>query len=152
MSDKHGNQCASNDLRRRIPVHGETDANVTGEIASRQVMRNKQNAHSTNDDEPFASASAEEHAYVAVNDKFVSGNNKTEKDKKRTVYAPQVERNSSPPAIISVELNEDEDVEWIWTHTADGKSVVTGYIITKRADEPRQRRKVFDASTSTSSR
>src|ERR671917_162406 len=103
MSDKHGNQCASNDLRRRIPVHGETDANVTGEIASRQVRRNKQNAHSTNDDEPFASASAEEHAYVAVNDKFVSGN-KTEKGKKRTVYAPQTERNPSPPAIISVEL------------------------------------------------
>jgi hypothetical protein len=52
----------------------------------------------------------------------------------------------------SVELNADEDVEWIWTHTADGKSVVTGYLITKRADEPRQRRKVLDASTSTSSR
>ena len=111
-----------------------------------------QNAHCTNDDEPFASASAEEHAYVAVNAKFVSGSNKTKKGKKRTVYAPQAEHNSSPPAIISVELNEDEDVEWIWTHTADGKSVVTGYIITKRADEPRQRRKVLDASTSTSSR
>ena len=133
-------------------MHGETEANVTGEIASRQVMRHKQNAHGTINDEPFAAASAEEHPYVAVNDKFVSGNNKAEKGKKRTVYAPQAERNSSPPAIISVELNEDEDVEWIWTHTADGKSVVTGYIITKRADEPRQRRKVLDASTSTSSR
>ena len=134
-------------------MHGETDANVDGEITSRQVVRYLQNADSTNGDEPFASASAEEHDFVAVDDEFVvDGNNKTEKGKKRTVYAPHAERNSSPPAIISVELDEDEDVEWIWTHTADGKSVVTGYIITKRTDEPRQRRKVSDASNRTSSK
>lgn len=113
-------------------MHGETDANAANEIASRQVVRYMQNGHGTNDDELFASASAEEHDYIALNDKSVSGNNKSEKGKKRTVYAPQAERNSPPPAVISVELDEDEDVEWIWTHTADGKSVVTGYIITKR--------------------
>jgi hypothetical protein len=49
-------------------------------------------------------------------------------------------------------LDEDEDVEWTWTHTADGKSVVTGYIITKRTDKPRQRREVSDDSNRSSSR
>jgi hypothetical protein len=88
MSDIYGNQCASNELRRRIPVHGETDANAADEIGSRQVVRYMQNAESTNDDELFASASSEEHDHIALNDEFVSGNNKTEKGKKRTVYAP----------------------------------------------------------------
>jgi len=32
--------------------------------------------------------------------------------KKRTVYVPQSECSSKPPAVISVELDEDEDVEW----------------------------------------
>jgi hypothetical protein len=108
-------------------VDVETNANVADEVARRQIVRYMQTANSTND-------------------KFVSGNNKTEKGKKRTLYAPQAERNSSPPAIISVELDEDEDVEWIWTHTADGKSVVTGYIITKRTDKPGQRMEVSDDS------
>ena len=129
----------------------EANANVADEVARRQIVRYMQTANSTNDNELFASASAEEHDYIAVNDEFVSGN-KTEKGKKRTVYAPQAERNSSPPAIISVELDEDEDVEWIWTHTADGKSVVTGYIITKRTDKPRQQEEGSDASNESSSR
>ncbi len=133
-------------------MYGKTDTNVADEIASRQVVRYMQNAHGTIDDELSASASAEEHDYIAVDDKFVSSTNKTEKGKKRTVYAPQAERNSSPPALISLELDEDEEVEWIWTHTADGKSVVTGYIITKRTDEPKQPRKVSDATNRTSSR
>jgi len=123
-------------------MHGETNANVTEEIASGQVV---QDAHSTDNDVLFAPASAKEHNYIAVNDEFVSGN-KTEKGKKRTVYAPQAEPNSSPPAVISVKLDEDEDVEWIWTHTPDGKSVVSGYIITKRPDKPRQQREVSDDS------
>jgi hypothetical protein len=76
-------------------------------------------AQSRNTDELFASASAEEYDYIVVNDIFVSGTKKTEKCKKRRVYAPQAERNSTPP------------------HTADGRSVVTGYIITKRTDKPR---------------
>ncbi len=59
--------------------------------------------------------------------------------KKRTVYAAQSECGSKPPAVISVELDEDEDVEWNWTHTSDGKSVFTGYTITKkRTSKPRQ--------------
>ena len=59
--------------------------------------------------------------------------------KKRTVYAPlavpHAEGGLPPPALISVELDEDEDIEWTWTHTSDGKSVVTGYTITKRTDK-----------------
>ena len=34
-----------------------------------------------------------------------------------------------PPALLSVEVNEGDEVEWIWTHYADGRSVVTGYRI-----------------------
>jgi hypothetical protein len=117
-------------------MRGENNANVTDEIASRQVVLDIQHAQSTNNDELFASVSAEEHDYTTVNDKCVSGIKKAEKSKKRTVYAPQAERNSTPPEVISVEIDEDEDVEWSWTHTADGKSVGTGYIITKRTDKP----------------
>jgi hypothetical protein len=80
-----------------------------------------------------------------------SGTEKTKKSKKRTVYAPRAERGTEPPAVISVQLDEDEDVEWIWTHTANGQSVVTGFIITKRTDNPRQRRKVSGASNRSTS-
>ena len=66
-----------------------------------------------------------------------AGIQKSEKSRKRTVYAPRQERGTEPPAVVSVVLDEGEDVEWIWTHTAAGKSVVTGYIITKRTDKPR---------------
>jgi hypothetical protein len=37
-----------------------------------------------------------------------------------------------PPMLLSVEVKEGEDVEWIWTHCADGPSVVTGYRIVPR--------------------
>jgi hypothetical protein len=39
-------------------------------------------------------------------------------------------------------LDEDEDIEWTWTHTSDGKSVVTGYTIIKRTDIPGRTEKV----------
>jgi hypothetical protein len=152
MSHEYGNQSASNELRRRTPVHGETNANVADEIASRQVVQHIRDAQSTNNDELFGSASAKEHDYIAVNDEFVSGARKAEKSKKRTVYAPRPERDTKPPAVISVELDEDEDVEWTWTHAADGKSVVTGYIITRRTDKSRHRRAVLDDSCGSSSR
>jgi hypothetical protein len=57
---------------------------------------------------------------------------KQPQSKKRTVCAPQSEASSKPPAVLSVELDEDEKVEWAWTHTSDGTSVVTGYTITKK--------------------
>jgi hypothetical protein len=31
--------------------------------------------------------------------------------------------------LLSVNVYDDEDVEWIWTHYADGRSAVTGYRI-----------------------
>jgi hypothetical protein len=34
-----------------------------------------------------------------------------------------------PPALLSVEIEEGEDVEWEWTHLVGGRSVATGYRI-----------------------
>ena len=52
--------------------------------------------------------------------------------KTRIVYAPQPHHISSAPALISVALDEDEEVAWQWTHFPDGRSVVTGYSIVKK--------------------
>jgi hypothetical protein len=73
---------------------------------------------------------------------FVTSRKKLEKSKKRTVYAPRPERPTRHPAVVSVELDEDEDVEWVWTHTSDGESVVAGYTIIKRTDKLRRLREV----------
>jgi hypothetical protein len=45
------------------------------------------------------------------------------------VSAPGLDNVLRPPALVSVELDEGEEVEWIWTHYADGRSVVSGYRI-----------------------
>ena len=37
-----------------------------------------------------------------------------------------------PNRVFSVVLGADEDVEWIYTHTQDGVSYVTGYTIVKK--------------------
>jgi hypothetical protein len=37
-----------------------------------------------------------------------------------------------PNGILSVVLEADEDVEWIWTHTTDGTSYVSGYEIARK--------------------
>lgn len=54
---------------------------------------------------------------------------------KRTILAPQSALNPSAqePAnrVISVELAEDEDVQWIWTSLPDGTAYVSGYNIIK---------------------
>jgi len=52
------------------------------------------------------------------------------KSARRTVTAPQSD--AASPAILSVELEEDEEVQWTWTNGLDGKSVVTGYTIVKK--------------------
>ena len=36
-------------------------------------------------------------------------------------------------SLLSVTLEEDEDVLWHWTHYQDGRSVVTGYTIVPRS-------------------
>lgn len=59
-------------------------------------------------------------------------------EKKRIVPAPQPTMliNSTtvniPSTVISVELNKNEDVEWIWTTYLNGSRVVTGYNIIQR--------------------
>jgi len=60
------------------------------------------------------------------------------RSQRRTAYAPQSKDNFEHPAVTSVELDEDEDVKWTWTHTLDGHSVVTGYTIIKKAEKPRE--------------
>jgi len=56
----------------------------------------------------------------------------TKNNQKRLVYAPRSDNSITPSVILSVELNEDEDVRWQWTHYPNGKSVVTGYTIVKK--------------------
>ncbi len=41
------------------------------------------------------------------------------------------------PEVLSVALGRNEEVRWIWTHTAVGESVVTGYTIVKKDDKER---------------
>lgn len=47
----------------------------------------------------------------------------------RQVSPPGSHGEVRPPALLSVELREGEDAQWIWTHYADGRSIVTGYRI-----------------------
>lgn len=61
-----------------------------------------------------------------------------EQPQKRIVYAPQPDTTLSAPAVISVELAEDEQVEWQWTHLANGKSIVTGYTIIQPTEQPQE--------------
>ncbi len=54
----------------------------------------------------------------------------------RTVDAPPPSpavMKSLPNRVFSVAVGADEDVEWIWTHTADGVSYVSGYAIVSRS-------------------
>jgi hypothetical protein len=48
------------------------------------------------------------------------------------VNAPATYFYPRPPALLSVAVEEGEDVKWIWTHFADGRSVVTGYRIVSK--------------------
>lgn len=60
-----------------------------------------------------------------------------QENQKRIVTAPQENltlnsnTNNIPSTVLSVELNENESVEWIWTTYANGQRVVTGYNIIK---------------------
>ena len=62
-----------------------------------------------------------------------------QENQKRIVTAPQpsLSLNSTmtniPSTVISVELNENEEVEWIWTTYPNGQRVVTGYKIIKES-------------------
>ena len=62
----------------------------------------------------------------------------SEEKQKRIVTAPQANlylnstTNNIPSTVISVELNENEEVEWVWTTYPDGQTVVTGYNIVQK--------------------
>jgi hypothetical protein len=62
----------------------------------------------------------------------------------RTLSAPEgTSLHVRPPALLGVRVDEDEDVEWQWTHFVDGRSVVTGYRVVSRLQllkEPINRR------------
>jgi hypothetical protein len=62
-----------------------------------------------------------------------------EVEKKRIVQAPSSGSSDLPGQVLSVELSEDEEVSWQWTHRPDGTSVVTGYDIVKKTDEKSER-------------
>ncbi len=51
---------------------------------------------------------------------------------KRFVQPPVTELASQTAPVISVELEADEEVEWLWTHLPNGQSVVTGYEVSKK--------------------
>ena len=59
-------------------------------------------------------------------------------ERKRIVTAPQTNSFlgstaiNIPSTVISVELNENEEVDWIWTTYANGQRVVTGYNIIQK--------------------
>ena len=48
---------------------------------------------------------------------------------KKVVYAPPPSDSSLFTSIYSIEINEDEEVEWQWLELPDGNRVVTDYKI-----------------------
>jgi hypothetical protein len=58
----------------------------------------------------------------------------SEKQDKRVVTAPQLGSEDKSAQVINVELADDEEVLWQWTHYADGTSAVTGYEISKKRE------------------
>lgn len=49
--------------------------------------------------------------------------------KSRWVARPPASGVPSPPGLLGVQIAEDEEVRWHWTHYTDGCSMVTGYTI-----------------------
>src|SRR5262245_56922507 len=60
-------------------------------------------------------------------------------EKKRIVQAPSSGSSDLPGQVLSVELGEEEEVVWQWTHRPDGSSVVTGYEVVKKTEEHSER-------------
>jgi hypothetical protein len=56
-------------------------------------------------------------------------------EKKRIAQAPYLGGSDLPGQVLSVELGEDEEVNWLWTHFPNGQSIVTGYEIIKKNGE-----------------
>ena len=49
---------------------------------------------------------------------------------KRTISAPQAD--VEPGVALSVEVADDEEVQWQWSHGNSGQSRITGYQIIKK--------------------
>lgn len=49
-----------------------------------------------------------------------------------TIIAPEKSNACVPGALLSVDVNIDENIEWVWTHLENGQSAVTGYQIIKK--------------------
>jgi hypothetical protein len=54
---------------------------------------------------------------------------------KRIVHAPITCISNGLSPVLSVLLEEDEEVRWQWTHYANGQSVVSGYEVIKNKEE-----------------
>ena len=52
--------------------------------------------------------------------------------RKKVVYAPSPSDSSLFTSIYSIEINENEEVEWQWFELPDGNRVVTNYKIISR--------------------
>lgn len=61
------------------------------------------------------------------------------KDGQRIEYAPVAGSIDVSSSVISVVLNEDEEVQWCWAHFPNGSSVVTGYEIIKAGQAASER-------------
>jgi len=48
------------------------------------------------------------------------------------VFAPENSNACISGALISVNVQIDEDVNWVWTHLPNGQSAVTGYQVIKK--------------------
>ena len=57
------------------------------------------------------------------------------KPEKRTEFAPVSDAPAGSSPVFSVDLADDEEVRWHWTHYPNGQSVVTGYDIVKKEEE-----------------
>jgi len=58
----------------------------------------------------------------------------SDKKEKRVVMAPEAGSEDKSAQVISVEMADDEEVSWRWTHYPDGTSAVTGYEIIKKSE------------------
>jgi hypothetical protein len=60
-------------------------------------------------------------------------------EKKHIVQTPSSGGSDLPGQVLSVELGENEQIIWQWTHRPDGTSMVTGYEIVEKSEENSER-------------
>ncbi len=65
--------------------------------------------------------------------KYMSGIN-SKSNQKKVVYAPSPTDSYLFTSIYSIEIDEDQEVEWQWLELPDGNRVVTNYKIISQAE------------------